>query len=137
MRGTIADALRLVQPDADDARLLEACRTALFMPVVTRSPDGLYQRLDEGGSNLSGGELRRLAIARAILRGPDLVLLDEPFAGLDAPARGALAANLGAWAHSHGAAIVLATHIPDAALWPSLTYRQVPLAPSPKRHTSS
>lgn len=127
MAGPVRDALRLAQPDADDARLREACDTALFSPVLDRSPDGLDRLLDDGGANLSGGELRRFAIARALLRGPDLLLLDEPFAGLDAPTRETLARRLAEWACRNDAAIALVTHSPDAALWPGPDYQRVEL----------
>lgn len=133
MAGSLADALRLAQPDAGAERLRAVCTLAALDSVLDRSPAGLGQTLDEGGTNLSGGELRRLAIARAVLRDPDLILLDEPFAGLDAPTRQALAGRLAQWAAAHGAAIALVTHAPDPTLWPGLTCQQVRLGQAPTR----
>ncbi|MEA1941154.1 MAG: ATP-binding cassette domain-containing protein [Pseudomonadota bacterium] len=129
MAGSVRDALRLAQPDADDARMIAACDTAAFWPGGRRGNDRLDLVLEDGGANLSGGELRRLAIARAVLRDPDLLLLDEPFAGLDGPVRAALGRNLAAWALRHDAAIVVVTHAPDAALWPGLIQARIDLAP--------
>jgi ATP-binding cassette subfamily C protein CydC len=129
MAGSVRDALRLAQPDADDARLLAACDTAAFWPAGRQGGDRLDLVLAEGGTNLSGGELRRLAIARAVLRDPDLLLLDEPFAGLDGPVRDTLARNLATWALQHDAAIIVVTHAPGAVLWPGLTRARIDLAP--------
>lgn len=80
--GTIAENLRLAAPDVDDDRLIDALRTVALDGVIT-SMGGLDARLGEGGTGLSGGELRRLALARLVLRNPAVALLDEPTEGLD------------------------------------------------------
>ena len=76
--GTIAGNVRLARPDAPDHDVRDALDAA---GLTAMSAD---QRLGEGGSTLSAGERRRVAIARAVLRDAPLVLLDEPTAGLDA-----------------------------------------------------
>ena len=134
MAGTVRDALLLAQPDAGDARLLQACDTAVFSPGQRGGTDLLDLQLEDGGANLSGGELRRLAIARALLRDPELLVLDEPFAGLDGPVRTALGRNLASWALRHDAAILVVTHAPDALLWPGLVHDRLELESSPGCH---
>jgi len=80
--GTIRDNLTLAgsAPDADLWQALEA----VALDEAIRERGGLDSRLGEGGAGLSGGQARRLALARTILKKPDLLLLDEPTEGLDA-----------------------------------------------------
>ena len=81
--GTIADNIRLARPDAPDADVEDAARRAGLLALVAGRPEGLATWLDTRGSGLSGGERRRIGIARALLRDACLWLLDEPTADLD------------------------------------------------------
>ncbi|WP_041527070.1 ABC transporter ATP-binding protein/permease [Paracoccus aminophilus] len=101
---------------AGDAGL--ALRLAAAEEIVAALPGGLGQRLGETGAGVSGGEARRLTLARALYGAPGLILADEPTADLDAETAALVRAGLLA-AHRAGAGLIVATHDPElAALMP-------------------
>ncbi|SFN04316.1 ATP-binding cassette, subfamily C, CydC [Formivibrio citricus] len=79
----LADNLRLAQPDASDAELWAMLDLVGLKDTVAAWPDGLQTWIEERGASLSGGERRRLGLARALLRNAPVTLLDEPTEGLD------------------------------------------------------
>lgn len=80
---TIAENLRIAKPDATQEEMEEACRMASVHDFVMTLPDGYNTRVGALGDNLSAGEKQRLGLARAFLRGSDLILLDEPTSNVD------------------------------------------------------
>jgi ATP-binding cassette subfamily B protein len=81
--GTIRDNMLFVKPDATDQQIYDAMQKASCLNLVTNSPKGLDTVLGEGGKRVSGGEKQRLAIARALLREPRLLIFDEATSALD------------------------------------------------------
>jgi ATP-binding cassette subfamily B protein len=80
---TLGANLRYGAPDATDEELFDALRAAQILPLVESLPDGLETLVGDRGYRLSGGEKQRVAIARLLLKAPDIVVLDEATAHLD------------------------------------------------------
>ena len=113
--GSIADNLRLADPGASDARLRAVAEAAQVLQFAQRLPRGLDTVIGERGFGLSGGEARRIGLARLLLRDPQVLLLDEPTAFLDADTEAALLRSLAAYAR--GRSVVVATHSPAVIAW--------------------
>ena len=112
--GTIADNIAFGRTGTTPEAVHRAARAALVDEFAERLPDGLDTIIGEGGGFLSGGQQRRVAIARAIVRDASLFLLDEPTSGLDAKAAAnVMAAVAGA---AEGRTVVVVTHQLELAL---------------------
>jgi ATP-binding cassette subfamily C protein CydD len=106
--GTVAENIALARRDATPAEVSEAARRAGLVTLCPVRAGGLQARLDERGGGLSGGERRRIALARALLKPAPILLLDEPTAHLDAAAETALIAVIRQAAR--GRTTLIATH---------------------------
>ena len=105
---TIRDNLRLARPEATDEELAAAAGRARLLPWIASLPQGWDTPVGTRGAAVSGGERQRLALARAFLADPPLLILDEPTSHLDPPARRALTADL--LDATEGRAVLLITH---------------------------
>jgi ATP-binding cassette subfamily B protein len=81
--GTVASNLRYGRPDATEEQMWEALEVAQAKDFVEAMPEGLDSPIAQGGTNVSGGQRQRLAIARAMIRRPELYLFDDSFSALD------------------------------------------------------
>lgn len=81
--GTVASNLLYGKPDADDEEMWQALEVAQAADFVLAMPGGLQARIEQGGTNVSGGQRQRLSIARALVRKPDIYVFDDSFSALD------------------------------------------------------
>ena len=81
--GTIADNLRWGNPDATDEELAHACELAQAAEFIKTFPDGYQTYIEQGGTNVSGGQKQRLCIARALLKKPKILILDDSTSAVD------------------------------------------------------
>jgi len=93
--GTVASNLRYGKPDATEDEMWEALEVAQAKDFVAAMPGGLETRIVQGGVNVSGGQRQRLAIARALVRKPEIYLFDDSFSALDLATDARLRAALG------------------------------------------
>lgn len=81
--GTILDNLRWGKEDATEEECAEACRQACADEFIQRLPDGYHTWIEQGGTNVSGGQKQRLCIARALLKHPKILILDDSTSAVD------------------------------------------------------
>jgi ABC-type multidrug transport system fused ATPase/permease subunit len=106
--GTIADNISFGHSEATEEEIRLAAETALVDEFASRFPEGYDTRVGESGARLSGGQRRRIALARALLRNAQVLLLDEPTSGLDAESEAAVSRALQRAAR--GRTMIIVTH---------------------------
>lgn len=107
-RGTIRENLAIARPSARDAEMIAACEVSGVLDLIKNSPRGLDLQINEAGQGLSGGQKQSLLLARAILRNPKILLLDEPTAAMDDQTEAKFTADLNIWAADR--TLIIATH---------------------------
>ena len=111
--GSVRDNLLMAAPDADTTALEQFLEVVQLAEFVRGLPDGIDTWIGEAGARLSAGQARRLVLARALLRDPRILILDEPTENLDAGTARQLIASLRA--ATQGRTVILITHDPRAA----------------------
>ncbi|MFJ1653950.1 NHLP family bacteriocin export ABC transporter peptidase/permease/ATPase subunit [Streptomyces sp. NPDC088337] len=104
--GTVRDNVALWDPSIPDDAVVEALRDAALYEVVTRRPGGIHSRVEQDGRNFSGGQRQRLEIARALVRRPSILVLDEVTSALDSETEQTVMDNL----RRRGCACVVIAH---------------------------
>ena len=112
-RSSIADNLLLGRPDASDDELQIAVAAVGLDRAIANLPKGMHHQLGDGGTGLSGGERRRLGVARLLVASPDVYVFDEATEGLDAATAALVIENIRS--ETRGRAVLLATHHRDEA----------------------
>ncbi|MGE4322624.1 MAG: amino acid ABC transporter ATP-binding/permease protein [Sphingobium sp.] len=112
LSGTIRDNLRVARAGLTDAQLWAALDVACLATEVRAMPLGLDQWAGDGGARLSGGQRKRLSIARAILAERPWLLLDEPGEGLDLATEARVARRLDTWLRDTGTGLIIVSHRP-------------------------
>jgi ATP-binding cassette subfamily C protein CydC len=115
MAGSVADNLALARSGLTETDMWEALKLACVDDVVRALPDGLQQWLGGDGARLSGGQKRRIALARALLTDRPWLVLDEPSEGLDAATEERLVVSLEQWLNRSGKGLLLVSHRPAMA----------------------
>ena len=103
--GTVASNIAYGKPNATEDEMWEALEVAQAADFVRAMPGGLHARIDQGGTNVSGGQRQRLAIARAVVRKPDIYLFDDSFSALDLTTDARLRAALKP--HTEGSVVLI------------------------------
>jgi ATP-binding cassette subfamily B protein len=112
--GTVASNLRYGRPDATDEEMWEALRVAQAEDFVRAMPGQLEARVEQGGTNVSGGQRQRLSIARALIRRPEIFVFDDSFSALDLATDARLRAALPAFT-SDAAVLIVAQRVSTIA----------------------
>lgn len=119
--GTIADNLRLARPRVSEADMWAALTVACLDREIRAMPLQLESWIGDGGARLSGGQRKRLSLARALLAGRPWLLLDEPSEGLDPRTEARLVGQLDLWLAATGTSLIVVSHRP--ALWALAPHR--------------
>jgi ABC-type bacteriocin/lantibiotic exporter with double-glycine peptidase domain len=114
---------------ASEAEIEQAVLLSGFDGVLSAMPNGLETMLDYQGTNLSGGQRQRLGIARALLRNPDVLVLDESTSALDAPTRNLIMGNI--LRHFRDRIVIVVTHDPAVISQMQRTLSLRPQVPAP------
>ena len=109
--GSVRDNIAMGFPLADDAKIVQAAAIAGVTDFVRNHPAGFAMQVGERGTALSGGQRQAVALARALIRAPRVLILDEPSSNLDMPSEKALTARL--QANLYGCTLLLMTHRPS------------------------
>jgi len=133
LAGTVRETLALGNPLVGDDALLVALADVALTEVIEGFPDGLDSWIGEHGVRLSGGERRRLSLARAYLVPAPWLLLDEPSEGLDAATERRVAQGLAARLARTGQGLVMVSHRPAMV---ALCDRQIAVAPEPRAYAA-
>jgi subfamily B ATP-binding cassette protein MsbA len=119
--GTVADNLLLGRPDATEGEMLEAARHAHVHEFVSAMEQGYATPLGRAGLLLSGGQRQRLALARELLRNPDLYIFDEPTSALDRETETIIGELINELSRTHP--VVIISHRPDVIFGAHVIYR--------------